>query len=30
MAGDVDTLTQRSNQAPGSPIVETASGRVEA
>ena len=29
MAGDVDTLTQRSAQAADSPIVETASGRVK-
>ena len=29
MAGDVDTLTQRSAQATDSPVVETASGRVK-
>ena len=29
MAGDVDTLTQRSAHATDSPIVETASGRVK-
>ena len=29
MAGDVDTLTQRSAHAAGSPVVETASGRVK-
>ena len=29
MAGDVDTLTQRSAQASESPVVETASGRVK-
>lgn len=29
MAGDVDTLTQRSAQATESPVVETASGRVK-
>jgi hypothetical protein len=28
MAGDVDTLTQRSAQATDSPVVETAAGRV--
>jgi para-nitrobenzyl esterase len=29
MAGDVDTLTQRSAQATDSPVVETVSGRVK-
>jgi para-nitrobenzyl esterase len=29
MAGDVDTLTQRSAHATDSPVVETASGRVK-
>ena len=29
MAGDVDTLTQRSAHAADSPVVETASGRVK-
>ena len=29
MAGDVDTLVQRSARATASPVVETASGRVE-
>ena len=29
MAGDVDTLTQRSARAADSPVVETASGRVK-
>jgi para-nitrobenzyl esterase len=28
MAGDIDTLTQRSAPAAGAPVVETASGRV--